>query len=95
MHSTLRSPAAPSPYHDDRHIDALAEALVDVWTRARGGVRVVVVVTFCLSILNANLVSFSSGECRARGNTIVGATIIELGRSPRLPERRLISAPMC
>jgi 5-aminolevulinate synthase len=24
---------APSPYHDDTHIDALAEALVDVWQR--------------------------------------------------------------
>ena len=23
----------PSPYHDDAHIDALAEALVDVWQR--------------------------------------------------------------
>jgi 5-aminolevulinate synthase len=23
----------PSPYHDDTHIDALAEALVDVWQR--------------------------------------------------------------
>jgi 5-aminolevulinate synthase len=30
---TARLRITPSPYHDDKLIDALAEALVDVWQR--------------------------------------------------------------